>query len=341
MSLRIIKRGKVWHYQGTVAGRRLRGSTGSTDKKIADRVASEIEAKAWRSHLDGPGATLMFSQAAIAYRQAGKGGRFLVQIEDYWKNTLVPSITGEAIRRMAQKLYPDHANATINRQGIAPTQAIINYAAELGWCSPIKVKRFKVSAQRKVPATPEWVQAFSDQSIKDDLQHLAALCYFMFGTGARRGEACALTWADVDVFKKTAVINQTKVNEIRTAHLPQAVVVALMNIPSNRNPDELVFNYASGESVGKVWANVCERAEIEQLTPHCCRHGFATTMLHKGFDPKTVAARGGWKDVSTVMKFYAHAMDDPTVTDALFDTNLTLQTTEETLTNGNKWIKSI
>jgi integrase len=157
---------------------------------------------------------------------------------------------------------------------------------------------------------------------------------------ARRGEACALTWADVDVFKKTTVINQTKVDEIRMAHLQQAVVVALINIPSNRNPEGLVFNYASGESVGKVWVNVCTRAEIEQLTPHCCRHGFATTMLHKGFDPKTVAARGGWKDVSTVMKFYAHAMDDPSVTDALFDTNLTRDTTRSNLTNRNKGINT-
>lgn len=338
MSLRIKRRGKVWHYAGTVAGRRLRGSTGSTDKKIAERIAAEVENKAWRGHLDGPGATLMFSQAALAYRGAGKDDRFLSEIEDYWKDTLVPSITGEGIRRMAKQIYPDHANSTINRQGIVPAQAIINYASELGWCAPIKVKRYKVAAQTKVPASRHWVQAFASQAVEDDLRHLAALCLFMFGTGARRGEACALTWSDIDVFKKVAVINQTKVEVVRTAHMPQAVIVALMNIPSNRNPNDLVFGYASGESVGKVWGNVCDRAAIERLTPHCCRHGFATTMLQAGIDPKTVAVRGGWKDVSTVMKFYAHAMDDPTVTDVLFDTKLTQGTNEELLSNRKKRI---
>jgi hypothetical protein len=40
-------------------------------------------------------------------------------------------------------------------------------------------------------------------------------------------------------------------------------------------------------------------------------------------DPKTVAVREGWKDVATGVKYYAHAMDDPTVTDMLFGTNLT------------------
>ena len=46
-------------------------------------------------------------------------------------------------------------------------------------------------------------------------------------------------------------------------------------------------------------------------------------MLQAGIDPKTVADRGGWKDVSTVMTHYAHAMADPTVTDVVFGTNLT------------------
>lgn len=340
MSLKPYKRGKVWHYQGTVAGRRLRGTTGATDKKVAERITAEIEAKAWRSHLDGPGATLMFSQAALAYRAAERDDRFLAPIEDHWKDTLVSRITGEAIRLMAQNLYPGLSNATLNRQGIAPAQAIINYAAGLGWCSSIKVKRFKVTAKTKTPATRDWVAAFAAQAKEDGLHHLAALCLFMFGTGARRGEACALTWADVDIFKKTATINQTKVDEIRTAHLPQAVIVALMNIPSNRNPDDLVFNYASGESVGQVWGNVVERAGIEKLTPHCCRHGFATTMLQAGIDPKTVAVRGGWKDVATVMKFYAHARDDLTVTDVLFDTQLTQGQNNEPVTNSKQKGKS-
>jgi hypothetical protein len=59
-------------------------------------------------------------------------------------------------------------------------------------------------------------------------------------------------------------------------------------------------------------------------------------MLQAGIDPKTVAASGGWKDVATVMKHYAHARADPTVTNMLFDTNLTQEPTEETVTTRNK-----
>ena len=336
MSFKIKKRGKIWHYSGTVAGRRLRGTTGATDKKIAQRIASEIEQKAWRGTLDGPGATLTFAQAAIAYRDAEHDDRFLDPIEDYWTDTLVSTITGEAIRKMAKKLYPNHSNATLNRQGIVPAQAVINYASALGWGSGIKVKRFKEQAKSKTPATWAWVQAFCNQALEDGLPHLAALCVFMFGTGARRGEACSLTWADIDLSNAAAEINQTKIEDYRTAHLSPQVVAALANIPSNRNPEDPVFNYAGGDSVGQVWNNVVNRAGIDPLTPHCCRHGFATKMLQKGVDPKTVAVRGGWKDVATVMKYYAHAMEDRTVTDILFDTSVTQCASEEDLTISSK-----
>lgn len=335
MSVQIYKRGKTWHYRGTVAGRRSRGTCGTSDKKTAQRIAAEVEAASWRRHLDGPAAHVTFAQAAIAYRDAGKSDRFLAKIEDHWRDTAIREISAGAIRNSALKLYPNAKGATHNRQVIVPTQAIINFAAELEWCAPIKVKRFKVATKTKTPATRAWIAAFADQAVADGLPHLAALAYFMFGTGARRGEACDLLWGDIDLFAKQAVIHQSKVEDTRIAHLPQAVVVAIANIPSNRKEDEPVFGYASGESVGQVWGNVCDRACIARLSPHSCRHGFATTMLQAGVDPKTVAVRGGWKDVATVMKHYAHAMDDVTVTDVLFDTPVTQGQNGEGLTTYN------
>ncbi len=73
-----------------------------------------------------------------------------------------------------------------------------------------------------------------------------------------------------------------------------------------------------GGSVKYTWDNVVRRAGIARMTPHSCRHGFATAALRAGLDPKTVAKLGGWKDVATVMRFYAHAREDATLSDAVF-----------------------
>lgn len=324
MPIEIYKRGNVWHYRGTVAGRRLRGSTKTTDRKTALRIAAEIEHRAWQRHLDGPGAGLTMAQVFTAYLDAQKPERFLLKLAEHWKDTPVEQVRPETIRLAAKKIYPHAKEPTWNRQVIKPTQAAINYAAELGWCQRISVKRFTENPEKKTPATLEWVTAFHEQADIDGLPHLGALCMFMFGTAARVGESCRLTWRHVDLADATATLHLFKPTPwSRTAHLPPAVVAALANIPSNRNPDDLVFGYAGRGSVRGPWNNVCERAGIERLTPHCCRHGFATSMLHRGFDPKTVAERGGWKDATTVLRTYAHAMRDRTVTNALFDTNLT------------------
>lgn len=317
MALKIFKRGKIWHFSGTVARRRLRGSTGTTDQERAKRIAAEQEARAWKSRLDGPGAGVTFAQAAIAYRDAEKSTRFLEPVEDYWKDTAISEITPGAIRLSAIKLYPNAGPATRNRHAIVPTAAIINYAAELGWCNTIKVKRFPSETKVKKPITLEWVVEFA----KHSAPHLGALCYFMFGTGARIGEAVELRWRDVDFSKAEALIRQSKVQNERIANLPPPVLAAISSIPSNRNPDEKVFRYVKRDSVRQPWIAACKRAGIEQLSSHCCRHGFATSLLHEGVDIVTVAKAGGWKDVSQVAKTYGHAMDDKHITNRLFGQN--------------------
>ncbi|WP_205758591.1 tyrosine-type recombinase/integrase [Qingshengfaniella alkalisoli] len=276
------------------------------------------------------------AQVFNAYLDADKPERFLLKLAEYWKNTPVEQIRAETIRRAAKKIYPHASEPTWNRQVIKPTQAAINYAAELGWCAKISVKRYPESPEEKTPATLEWVTAFAEQAVEDDLPHLAALCLFMFGTAARVGESCRLVWDDVDLTAGTATLRLFKPTPwTRLAHLPPEVIAALANIPSNRKPDELVFVYSGRGSVRGPWNNVCKRAGIERLTPHCCRHGFATTMLHLGFDAKTVAERGGWKDATTVLRTYAHAMADATVTNALFGTKLT-QARNPALSNNRK-----
>lgn len=249
-------------------------------------------------------------QAIVAYLDAEKPTRFIARVAAYWKDTPLKNITPESIRQSARVLFPNGSGATRNRQAIVPTQAIINHAAELGWCSKISVKRFPVETKAKRPVTAEWIEAFTAHASP----HLGALALFMFGTGARITEAVSLKWADVDLSNRRATIRQTKIGDTRTAHLPPPVLAKMANLP-RRDP---VFGYADRGSVKDPWAVACRRAGIEHLTPHCCRHGFATSLLQAGVDVKTVAKLGGWKDAGTVLRTYAHAMDDPTVPDVIF-----------------------
>jgi integrase len=319
MPLKLYRRGKIWHYRGTVAGRRLRGSTGTASKETAQRLASAKEQVHWKGHIDGPSSVLTFAQAAMMYRQAQKSDRFLRPIEDHWKDTPVKSITAGAIRASAIVLYPTAGPATRNRQAIVPTQAVINHAAEHELCSHIRVKRFPVIRKEKPPATWGWIQAFMAHANKPNL---AALACFMFLTGARISQALAVRWDDVDFKNRKVRIGSAKGGDERLARMPDELIAALARITDR---DGHLFGFKRGENCKTQWAGTIRRAGIKRLTYHSCRHGFATGLLDKGVNPKTVAERGGWKDTRHVFQTYAHDVASEDVTDLLIDTGSTQQ----------------
>jgi integrase len=232
MPLKVYKRGEIYHFRGKVAGRRLRGTCGTANREIAEQVANRVEAREWKRDLHGPEAVLRFSDAAAAYRKAGKSPRFLTPIEDYWRETLIKDVTPGAIRQSAIDLYPKAGAATRNRHVIVPTVAIINHCAALEQCPPIKVKRFKVEKKERPAVSWAWIIEFR----KHAPTHMGALAMFMFLTGARVSEALAVQWKDIDFKTKTVLIGQTKVGAERRAHLPPELVVAIANLPRDKRP---------------------------------------------------------------------------------------------------------
>jgi integrase len=317
MPLKLYKRGKIWHFRGTVAGRRIRRSAKTSDQAIAARTAAEIEAREWKCNFDGPQSVLTFAQAAMLYRKAGKPTRFLERVEDYWKDALVKDIKPSGIRQMAMALYPTATNATRNRAAIIPCQSIINFAADSELCPHVRVKHFKAEKKIRPAFTLEWVDAFC----KHATPHIGALALFMFATGARISEALAVEWEHVDLQARTILIPKTKISEQRLVHLPPRLVAAIANLP--RVPHRPVFFYRKRNDRHNKWDAIIRAAGIKRMTAHSGRHGFATTTLRKSIDPKTGAWLGGWKNIRHFMETYAHAIQDITLNEAIFNTELT------------------
>jgi integrase len=80
---------------------------------------------------------------------------------------------------------------------------------------------------------------------------------------------------------------------------------------------------ASADDLIRAWNSAIKAAKIKRLTPHSCRHGFATGLLRKGVDVVTVAKLGGWRTPAQVLKTYGHAIDNRRLTDLLIDGKLT------------------
>ncbi len=317
MPLKLYKRpgGEIWHYRGTVAGRKFRGSTRTTDRETALRFISEKENHQWKGHFDGPAAVLTFAQAVAAYLRAGKSDRFVLEALDHFgPNKLVKDIAPGDIQQAALELYPNTSGATQNRQGIVPIQAVINHAAKLGKATAVRVERFPSPKREKEPADWEWVQAFRAHATP----HLGALACFLYLTGARISEALDVTWEDVNFKTKRVIIRQGKLHgEERNAHMPDELVVALANI---QRKGERVFRYALPKTAERPWSKCIKRAGIKRLSFHRLRHGFATGLLDAGVNPITVAKRGGWKSARHVFETYGHDVASENITDLLVST---------------------
>ena len=94
-------------------------------------------------------------------------------------------------------------------------------------------------------------------------------------------------------------------------------LVAIANLPRlNSRP---VFFYRKRGDLHNKWDTVIKAAGIKRMKPRSGRHGFATTALKK-MDPKTAAWLGGWKNIRLFMETYAHAIQDITLNERMFDT---------------------
>lgn len=311
------KRGDIWHYSFTVDGVRYRGSSKTSDKRLAEDIAAKHEARVRRAAVHGEEAVLTFTDAVGLYLDAGKDGRFLAPLLKKFSKRLVSSISGPEVRKVAKELYPNASPATLNRQVITPVRAVINHAADAKKAQPITIKRFKEERASRPAGSKKWVELFERKAIELEMPETAALVRFLFETATRVSEACRLTWDDVNLQEGYAYLAKTKTTP-RKVYLTRAMVIALANIRSAH--PVLVFAAANRSTVKRRVDKVIKAAGLVRLTSHeFGRHGFATEMIVRNdVDVATTADHGGWKSRRLLMETYVEGDADRAVIDRVF-----------------------
>jgi len=310
----LYRRGDVWWFSATVNGKRCRKSTGENDEKAARKEARIQLGELSRAPPPKPDKPIDFRYASAAYEIAGKEDRFIPPIVAEIGGVALGDITPGMVRNLAKKLYPKASPATWNRQVLTPVRAVVNHAADEGRCQPLRVKSFQTKKALKQAVTRAWIKSF----IGAASPKLGALCYFMFTTGARIGDAVSLLWSDVNMTTKTAVVRDTKNGEDRAVHLTLSMLRMMSSLdPSQRK----VFQYASRHAVYGSWKRACKKAGIEYVPPHQAgRHSFATEMIvRNGVDVATTAEAGGWKSKRLLVDTYVHGEKHRERVDEVFE----------------------
>ncbi len=152
--------------------------------------------------------------------------------------------------------------------------------------------------------------------------------------GLRVGEARALTWADVDLSKRTIAITKTaqeafgKITFVdpKTDAGKRVVAIGLATVQALQKrkklaeaeklakPKDLVFPSTTGTAMRlsnlhrRWWQPLLEKAGLERVRIHDLRHSSASLSLLAGTDSKIVATRLGHVSPTFTQRTYQHAV---------------------------------
>lgn len=149
-----------------------------------------------------------------------------------------------------------------------------------------------------------------------------AMILFMFRTGVRVSELCALRRRDIDLEAGTAGIYRAKGGKSRTVHFDAGTAAAVVAywqlrgdqvrgagaLPAFSGRDKVgePGNAISPRTVEHIVAELCKHLAIEsEVTPHSFRHGLATELVRRRVRESTVQTILGHASPQTT-RIYVH-----------------------------------
>lgn len=285
-------------------------------------------------------------QKLLAYQEERERGRLFPEVADEWERDHEKTIS-EATRvvyRGVVKRLKEHFNGPVSsyrpldvqryiraleRQGRAGNSVqthlgvirmIFSYAVMAGDIdvSPAAEVRKSRGLPRK---TRTALTVEQEEIIKScwDTVPFGLFPYFLLYTGMRRGEALALSYADID--RKKGVIRVNKKLNYANGNIPflddhtksangmrEVPLLPPLARALPKNRVGLIFpgedgGFMKSAEIAKKWREYCREAglniiqvtdkgeELETfpITPHCLRHSFATICYEAGLDPRQAA----------------------------------------------------
>jgi integrase len=305
---------------GTISGERIQRRASSNNLALAREEAAALEAEilrtAWHGERRG---SRSFDEALVSYLEAQprheNTKRRLRRLRAALGPVRLSAIDQDAVIRLKNSMLAAGAGpATVTREIVTPLRAILHHAHRRGWCDAPLLDAPCAPARRTVFMTPEQAESL----IGAAASHLRPLLTFLLCTGARLSEAVYLDWRDVDLVGARAIFwpDRTKSKRRRNVPLPSRLVAALANLPHRdgmvfRRPDGRPYANRGGEYGGQIktaWRGAIGRAGLDpELTPHVCRHTWASWHYALNRDLLALKVAGGWSSVALVER-YAHLM---------------------------------
>lgn len=247
------------------------------------------------------------------YRDALR--RLYLEYPDVMQRRLT-DLTALEFENMLNSLIDKYAKSTLRHMRILMNQSYkAAKKAGITFANPIQGTELPKNAREKeiTPLTAEEQSVFEAHLSVLPLIDDYALRILLL-TGLRRDELRLLQWSDWNQKNRILTIRTSKtVAGIRQLPLIPEVqsMLCILHVRSAHRPDDYIISQHDGNPVCKThFRHICNKvaraAGLRHITPHMLRHTFATRLIEKGADPKSVSLLLGHTTVQFTLQHYVH-----------------------------------
>lgn len=319
MALYRRKESRIWWMDYTDAeGNRKRESTGTDNKQLAQELFDKTRADVWQQKRLGVKKERMFEEAVTTFLadKKQKGLKSLGDYEDranWWreqfKGKTLSAITQELIVQTIKKKETEVSPSTCNRY-LAVLKCVLRLVAiKYRWMRLDEVPQFFF--YKEPEGRTRWLEPDEIARLIDALpDHWKDIAIFSFATGMRQGNVRLLRWDQVNLTRRTMVVEGTEMKNGKDHGIPlnDAAVEALRRNVGKHHT--YVFTY-KGKPIRNastaLWKKALARAGIEDFRRHDMRHTWASMMAQQGVPDSVLQKLGAWETPKMVDRYRHHS----------------------------------
>lgn len=319
MSIRKNKYG-IWQIDFTTqTGKRIRQSSGTADKRLAQELHDQLKAESYKVDKLNYRPERTVEEALVRFLEEAEHQKDLetkIKHAKYWReklgNRLLSSLTSDDIYTNLPTNYQQNRNkklspSTQNRYRTSIMRAL-SLAKQAGWIDSIPYLPKNAEPKKRV----RWItQAEANRLISNlSLEWMREVCSFALITGARMMEILTLTWDKIDFSQSIAIVTSDIAKSGRARALPLPVnAINFLRQKQTRRISEYVFHRGLGKFISDIdredFSRALKLSGIKDFRFHDLRHTWASWHIQSGTPLMALKELGGWETIEMVQK-YAH-----------------------------------
>ena len=309
--------GSWWIDVSAPNGERIRRTTGTANKALAQEFHDRIKVELWRIDKLGAKPKRTWNDAVVRWLK--ENGHKATADEDVsklrWLDRHLRGKDLAAIDRNVidlvtkEKLAAGWTNATVNRTLELLRAMLRKCVNEWEWLDRAPYVRMLKEPTRRI----RFLTQEEARSLLAELPaHLADMATFSLATGLRAANVTGLEWSQVDEERKLCWVHPDQAKARRAIAVPLNGE-ALASVQKQKGIHAThVFSFRGKPIVQvstKAWYGALKRAGIDNFRWHDLRHTWASWHVQRGTPLFALQELGGWES-SEMVRRYAHLAAD-------------------------------